>query len=704
MPLLQTIKSPADLRRLSIDELPEVAADIRHAICEQIARSGGHLAPNLGVVELTIAMHYVFDFAWDRLLFDVGHQCYPHKLLTGRLPMLPGLRTADGMAGFPDPRESPFDLFMVGHAGTGIPTAVGMARGDALNSEAFDPKANPKGRRVVTIIGDSSIVNGVAMEGLNNAGTLRRQFLVILNDNGMSISKPQGAVSQYFDRLRLNPMYRDFKKSARELLRHVPGGSLLQDAYHRAGEATKAMIGENVNAEPSTSGAGWFEHFGLLTVGPIDGHDLPQLVEFLSEARDLDRPMVLHVKTIKGKGFEFSEGDSSTFHSPAPFVREGCRVEIKKDGRSFTAAVGDAMVALMQRDPTVVSCTAAMPDGTGMNKVLPKFPDRSWDTGICESHALDMMAGLAKTGFRPFFFVYSTFLQRAFDQAFQEVSLQGLAVRLCLDRAGLVGGDGAVHHGFCDVSILRTLPGAALSAAIDEPSLLAALEFMRTYDEGLSAVRYPRDTVSQRLVNEPCPPFELGKARYLGGAGIPPPSWTSTQTRGAPVTPASSTSPSSRNSSDPVFIPDCDVAVVAFGTPAIDALAAAYSLAADGYRVAVYDARFAKPIDRDLVRGLLAANIPVITVEDHSIVGGFGTCFLEAAADMHLDASRVTRLGLPDSWIMQNSRAKQLAEAGIDAPGIARAIRAAVHHAASRHPVPASPHVLAPSAGAPARS
>jgi 1-deoxy-D-xylulose-5-phosphate synthase len=641
MGFLENIASPADLRKLSIDELPQLAAEIRHAICEQVSKSGGHLAPNLGVVELTIAMHYVFDFGYDRLLFDVGHQCYPHKLLTGRLPLLANLRTSKGMAGFPDPRESPYDLFMVGHAGTGIPTAVGMARGDTLNAEGFDPHTNPKGRRVVSIIGDASIVNGVAMEGLNNAGTLKRQFLVILNDNGMSISKPQGAVSQYFDRFRINPLYRDFKQSAREILKHVPGGSLLQDAYHRAGEATKAMIAEHSNT------TGWFEHFGLLNVGPIDGHNLPQLVEFLTEARDFDRPMVLHVKTIKGKGFEFSEDDSSTFHSPAPFVREGCRVEIKKDGRSFTAAVGDAMVALMEKDPKVVSCTAAMPDGTGMNKVLPKFPDRSWDTGICESHALDMMAGLSKTGFRPFFFVYSTFLQRAFDQAFQEVSLQGLAVRLCLDRAGLVGGDGAVHHGFCDVSLLRTLPGAALTAAIDEPSLLAALEFMRTYDEGLSSVRYPRDIVSPRLADQACPAFALGKSRLLTPANDP--------SKGTP-----------------------DVAIVAFGTPAIDALKAADDLAAEGYSVAVYDARFAKPIDRDMVRTLCEKKIPVVTVEDHGVVGGFGACYLEAAADMHLDASRTIRLALPDSWIMQDSRAKQLSEAGLDAAGIARAARQAV--------------------------
>ncbi|MBS0198265.1 MAG: 1-deoxy-D-xylulose-5-phosphate synthase [Planctomycetes bacterium] len=642
MTLLPTIRTPHDLRRLSIEQLPQLAQEIRDAICAQISVSGGHLAPNLGVVELTIALHYVFDFGFDRLLFDVGHQCYPHKLLTGRLPMLAGLRTRNGMAGFPEPRESQYDLFSVGHAGTAISTAVGMARGDTLSKEGFDPKTNPAGRRVVSIIGDASIVNGVAMEGLNNAGTLKRQFLVVLNDNGMSISKPQGALAQYFDKFRLSHMYADIKKSTKEALKQLPGGDHIQGALHRATEATKAAV----------SDANWFEHFGIMTVGPFDGHDLPSLIEILREARDVDRPMVLHVKTVKGKGYKFAENDSSKFHSPSPFrvegglQSEGCRVEVKSDGRSFTTAFGDAMVAMMERDQKVVACTAAMPDGTGINKVLGKFPDRAWDVGICESHALDMMAGLAKTGFKPFLAVYATFLQRAFDQAFQESSLQGLPVRLCLDRAGLVGGDGAVHHGFCDVSLLRTLPGAALTAAIDEPSLIAALEFMRSYDTGLSAVRYPRDTVSERLLADTCPPFVLGKARCL--------------------TPAF----------DPLNGENPDAAVLAFGTPAIHALEAADALKSE-MRIAVYDARFAKPVDTALVRSLLERRIPIVTVEDHGVIGGFGTAVLEAAQEMHLDASLIVRLGMPDSWIYQDSRPKQLAEVGIDKAGLVRSVRAA---------------------------
>ncbi len=646
MTILDTIRGPSDLRDLPVEKLPQLASEIRRAICDEVMKSGGHLAPNLGVVELTIALHYVFDFAWDRLLFDVGHQCYPHKLLTGRQALMKNLRTRQGMAGFPEISESPYDLFRVGHAGTAISTAVGMARGDTLTGEGFNPNTRPDGRRVVSLIGDASIVNGVAMEGLNGAGTLKRQFLVILNDNGMSISKPQGALAAHFDKLRLSQTYGELKKDAREKLKSMPGGDLVAKAYHRAGDAAKAMISDE-------TGTGWFEHFGLKAVGPVDGHDFPSLIEMLREVKEIDRPIVLHVKTIKGKGYEFAERDSSKFHSPPAFKvdadveTQGCRVELKSDGRSFTAAVGDAMLDLMERDSKVVTCTAAMPDGTGISKPLAKFPDRSWDVGICESHALDMMAGLAKTGFKPFLAVYCTFLQRAFDQAFQESALQGLPVRLLLDRAGLVGGDGAVHHGFCDVSLLRTLPGAAIMAAIDEPSLKASMEFMRTYESGLSSVRYPRDTVSSRFTSVACPPFELGKARCL--------------------------------------TPHCDVlaghhadaAILAFGTPALDALSA---IELSGNRnIAVYDARFAKPIDATLVRALCESGTPIITIEDHSIVGGFGAAVMEAvhsiAGEYSLGVPTITTLGIPDRWILQDSRPKQLAEVGIDAPGIAAALR-----------------------------
>jgi len=630
MRLLPTIKSPTDLKALSIDQLPSLAEEMRHAIYEQVSRSGGHLAPNLGVVELTIALHYVFDFAHDRLLFDVGHQCYPHKLLTGRFPLLSKLRTRKGMSGFPDPRESAYDLFSVGHAGTAISTAVGMARGDQLNGESYDRENNPDGRRVVALVGDASIVNGVSMEGLNNAGTLKRQFLTVLNDNGMSIAKPQGAVAGYLDHIRISSAYRSVKRAAKDVVRNLPGGSLIGEMYHRLGEMTKAAVDED----------SWFEKFGLLTVGPIDGHDFHTLIGLLIEVKDFDRPVVLHVNTIKGKGYEHCELDATAFHSPKPFTVSGHRTEFASSGRSFTSAYADAMIDLMERDDQVVACTAAMPDGTGLAKVADIFPDRVWDTGICESHAMDMMAGLAKTGFKSFFAVYSTFLQRAFDQVFQEAALQELPVRLCLDRAGLVGGDGAVHQGFCDISILRVFPKSILLAAMDEPSLRAGLEFMRNCESGLSAIRYPRDIVSDRFTDEPCPPFELGKARPLHIEDNP------------------------------------DIAILAYGTMTINAMEAYDLLLEHGqYRASVYDARFAKPIDIDLIRNLIEREIPIITIEDHGLTGGFGSCVLEACHEAGLSTENVHRLGIPEKWIYQNSRAQQLEESELDPSAIARAIR-----------------------------
>ena len=633
--LLSRLQSPADLKHLSLDGLTELAAEIRSAICDQVAQSGGHLAPNLGVVDLTIAMHRVFDFGHDRLLFDVGHQCYPHKLLTGRYPLFSKLRTRGGMAGFPEPSESNYDLFSVGHAGTAISTAVGMARGDSLNNECWSV-AQPLGRRVVSLIGDASICNGVAMEGLNNAGTLKRQFLVVLNDNGMSIAKPQGALAAYFDRLRLSHTYGEFKRRAKEIAKHLPGGHTLSDAYHAMGEVSKTLISEET----------WFEHFGLVTVGPVDGHDIPTLIDVLNEAAHFDRPMVLHVKTIKGKGFLPAEGDATTFHSPAAFSvqyeTEGCRVELKKGARSFTAAFGEALGELMALDPKVVACTAAMPDGTGVAKVMPKFPERSFDVGICESHALDMLAGLAKTGWKPFFAVYSTFLQRAFDQAFQECALQGLPVRLCLDRAGYVGGDGAVHHGFCDIALLATLPKACLMAAMDEPSLKAAMHFMAEFDAGLSAVRYPRDSVSSMFTNDACPAFVFGQARPL-------------ITHAHPV-----------------------AAILAYGTMAIESGTALQELAAEGIEVDLYDARFAKPIDSALLKMLVSKGIPILTVEDHSIRGGFGSCVLEACNEHGLDSRQIHRLAMPDSWVYQAERSEQLAEVGLDASSIASKVRALI--------------------------
>ena len=622
-PLLPRINGPADLKKIPIGDLPRLAGEIRQLICDQVSFSGGHFAPNLGVVELTIALHYVFDFGHDRLLFDVGHQCYPHKLLTGRQHLFSKLRQRDGMGGFPEPRESSFDLFSVGHAGTAISTAIGMARADTV--------LDREDRRVVALVGDASIVNGVAMEGLNNAGTLRRQFLVVLNDNGMSIAKPQGALAKAFDRLRVSPHYGQLKQRALQVLQHLPGGETFEDIYHRASEALKVLIYPHH----------LFSEFGLLCIGPTDGHDLPSLISILEEVKNFDRPVLLHCKTVKGKGFDFSTGDPTAFHSPKPFTIAGCRVEMKKGGRSFTAAYADALIDLMERDEKIFAVTAAMPDGTGLNQVIPRFPDRALDTGICESHTMDMCAGMAKAGLKPFFAVYSTFSQRALDQVFQEVALQGLPVRICMDRAGYVGGDGAVHHGFMDISLFRVFPAAALLAACDEPSLIAALEFMRGYDAGASFLRYPRDSVPTPPLAAEVPPYELGKAHLVRPACSPRPR----------------------------------IAVLAYGTMVYESHEALERLAGGGDDIALYDARFAKPVDVELLRDLTGQGVPILTVEEHTLVGGFGTAVLEAANDHGLPASGIFRLGMPERWVYQSSRGDQLAEAGLDAAAIAQRLQ-----------------------------
>ena len=642
-PLLPKIQSPRDLRKLSIDELPQLAQEIRHEICEQVSKTGGHLAPNLGVVELTIALHYVFDFSHDRLLFDVGHQCYPHKLLTGRQHLMPKLRQKGGMSGFPEPSESPFDLFSVGHAGTAISTAVGLARGDDV--VAAPDQQDPSGasdRRVVALVGDASIVNGLALEGLNNAGTLHRQFLTVLNDNGMSISQPQGAMANYFDRVRVSPTYHDIKKRGKQVLERIPGGSFLEELYHRGGEMLKAMI---------TTGH-LFEQFGHICVGPVDGHDLPTLIGLLIEVRDIDRPVLLHAKTIKGKGYEFSEGDATTFHSPKPFKKVGCRVEVVKGGgKSFTSAFAEQMLQLMADDEKVFAVTAAMGPGTGVDKLIDQYPGRTLDTGICESHAMDMCAGIAKAGLKPFFAVYSTFAQRALDQVFQEVSLQGLPVRVCMDRAGYVGGDGAVHHGFMDVALFRAFPDAVLLAAADEPSLAAALRFMAEHDTSASFLRYPRDNVADRPLLDNCPPFELGRA--------------------ALVSPAKNDRP--------------DLAIFGFGTPVVAARESLAVLREHGHDVALYDARFAKPVDIKLIKYLIDAGTPILTVEEHLVDGGFGSAVLEAANAARLDTRLIHRLGMPETWVGPDRRDAQLAQAGLDPAGIAaRALQIVQEHAHSK--------------------
>jgi len=621
MSLLDQIHSPDDVRALPLDQLPVLAEEIRRRILDVVGRRGGHLTSNLGVTELTIALHRVFDFSKDRLLWDVGHQCYPHKLLTGRNDRFDSLRQAGGISGFPDTNESEYDLFNVGHAGTSIATAVGIARADQLLD---------RDRRVVALIGDASIVNGVAFEGLNQAGTLKRQFLVVLNDNEWGISPTQGGIAAYLAKFRASSLYDGMKERTKKLLPKLP---LL-------GKPVFEMIAHLKEGIKATMSPGqWFEALGLQYVGPVDGHDIKHLIEILEVLKRANRPVLLHVHTIKGNGCDWASAEPGKYHSPKPFVVEGGKVILKGGtGKSWTTAFVDSLIDLAEKDNTVYAMTAGMPDGTGLSKFLRRFPDRCRDIGIVESCTVDLAAGMAKAGLRPVVAIYSTFLQRAFDQVFQEVVLQGLPVMFCLDRAGLVGGDGAVHHGFLDISYLRGFPGMVLMAPVDEAELRQAMRFGLVLNQPC-AIRYPRDNVPAPVPD--CPPFALGKSRRLRDGD--------------------------------------DATVLCYGVTAVYAMAAAEILAESGIEIGVVNARFAKPIDREMVGTAFRSEAPVVTVEDHSVAGGFGSAVLETAQELGLAASLIVRLGIPaDRLIAHGSRRGQLAECGIDATGIASTIQSLI--------------------------
>ena len=636
---LDLIHTPADLRGLSVADLESIAGEIRQKIFAAVSTNGGHLASNLGVVELTLALHYCYDFGAypdgrDRLLFDVGHQCYPHKMLTGRAGAFGTLRKRGSVSGFPQPDESAFDLFGVGHAGTAISTAVGMARGDALLGRQ---------NHVVALVGDASIVNGMAFEGLNNAGTLKRQLLIILNDNGMSISHPQGAFGEYLERVRVSTTYEEFKRFSEKIVHKLPTtvGKSIETAWDSFCRSVKGAMWDG--------GAALFEALGIKYMGPIDGHDLPGLVNFLSEIKHVDRPVLLHVKTRKGHGYEVAAEEPTKMHSPAPFVVNGCRVEIKSSGRSWTTAFADACIRLAQADERVVALTAAMPDGTGVSKFEQVFPERSIDTGICESHLVAMAAGMAKSGLRPVAAIYSTFTQRAYDQIWQEVVLNQQPVIFAMDRAGFVGDDGAVHHGFMDQAFLRPMPGMTLMAPSDEAELNRALRLALSLDAA-SAVRYPRDAVPSCNFEDVADPSLRTAAAAEWRAGV------------------------SR-----VLRDGADASIVCYGVLAEHAVLACAELAKEGVEVELVDARFCKPMDRKMLARVLRPGRPVLTLEDHSVINGFGSAVVEQAVADRLPTRWIKLLGHPaDRLIAHATRLEQLAETGLDAAGIARAVRSAL--------------------------
>jgi len=616
--LLDRIASPHQLRRLGDEELAQLAGEIRQRIIEVVSRQGGHLASNLGVTDLTVALHYVFDFAHDRLLWDVGHQCYPHKLLTGRAGQFDTLRQDGGLSGFPAPDESPYDLFATGHAGTAISTAAGLAWAD---------KAAGSDAKTVAVVGDASIVNGLSLEGINNVAMLERQFLIILNDNSMAIDRTRGGLARALDDVRLTHAYSDLKTSAEQALQRLPLGEEIRQALQHLRDGIKITL----------HGRQVFESLGIAYFGPIDGHDIPRLIRVLKRLARVNHPVLLHVHTEKGRGAQYAVEDPCRFHSPSAYEHRGdVAVMPPRTQPTWTQVFSDALVELAEQNDKLVAITAAMADGTGLVKFREKFPERCIDVGIAESHAVAMAAGLAKGGLRPVVAIYSTFMQRAFDQMFQEVALQNLPVLVCMDRAGLVGSDGAVHHGFVDTAQLRPLPGIVLMAPADSAELKAAMQLALSLD-GPAAIRYPRDEVPVDLPGE-CPPFQLGKARTC------------------------------REGGDGTFL--------CYGTMVETALAAANILQReDGMEIGVVSARFAKPLDAGTITRLVNGGRPVLICEDHAMIGGFGSAVLELASARGLNTANVRLAGIPDRFLPHAKRQEQLTDAGLDATHLAVAMK-----------------------------
>ena len=617
--ILPSILSPRDLQGLSTEQLEQLAVEMRRALCEVATSRTAHFASNLGVVELCLALHRVFDFSRDRLIWDTGHQIYPHKLITGRFARFGSIRTKGGLMGYPNPDESPYDLFMTGHAGCSISTALGLASGDDLLGETD--------RHSVAVIGDGALPSGIVFEALNNAGFLKKRLLVILNDNRMSICPRVGALAEYLDTVRTNPWYRGIKHQAGEIIKGVPMvGGQMERMLSNMKDSLKATL----------HGGMLFEALGVRYFGPVEGHSLPNLIRYLELVKDEEGPILLHVLTEKGHGFKPAEADPVFFHTPAPFEcdDDDCIVSIKKSSsRAYTDVASTAIGAALRRDPRVTVMTAAMCQGNKLEPIREEFAERFFDVGICESHAVAFAAGQAKAGCRPIVDIYSTFLQRSFDQIFQEVCLQNLPVVFMLDRAGLTGPDGPTHHGAFDLGYLRLFPNMTVLAPGDEHDLAAMLDWALAHG-GPVAIRYPKATVENHGGQRP--PIELGRSE--------------------------------------MFAEGHDGLIVACGTLLGEALAAAAELRGEGLDVSVINARFVKPLDPTILERIEAAPWTV-TLEENVLQTGFGSAVLEAVNDAGLPAGMIVRLGLPDRFVEHGERAELLADLGLDAAGIAATCR-----------------------------
>ncbi len=614
--LLDTLHMPEDLRQLAPEQLPQVASEVRQTMIAAVAGTGGHLGAGLGVVELTVALHYVFNTPEDRLIWDVGHQSYPHKILTDRRNRIHTLRQKDGLSGFTKRDESPYDPFGAAHSSTSISAGLGMAVASHLQGTA---------RNVIAVIGDGAMSAGMAYEAMNNAGALGHKLIVILNDNDMSIAPPVGAMSHYLSRLVSSNSYRSFREMLKNWTKRLP--PRVYRTARKAEEYTRGMI----------TGGTLFEEMGFYYIGPVDGHNLEHLVPILKNVRDSDieGPVLIHAITRKGHGYKPAEDAADKYHGVNKFcVVTGTQDKASSGKPTYTRVFADSLIKLATDDPAIVAITAAMPSGTGLDRFAATFPTRCFDVGIAEQHAVTFAAGLAAEGMKPFCAIYSTFLQRAYDQVVHDVAIQKLPVRFAIDRAGLVGADGATHAGSFDITYLATLPHFVVMAASDEVELGRMLATCAGINDAPSAVRYPRGEGLGMTLPEFLEPLEIGKGRVV------------------------------RNGTD--------VALLSLGTRLQECLKAADILAAQGISCTVADARFAKPLDTALIKDLAAHHAALITVEEGA-VGGFGSHVLQYLSEQGLldTALKVRTLCLPDMFQDHASQADQYHAAGLDGEAIA---------------------------------
>jgi 1-deoxy-D-xylulose-5-phosphate synthase len=617
MSLLERIHSPADVKRLTRAEIDVLATEIRHAIVQTVARRAGHLAPNLGVVELTLALHRVFDSPRDKIIFDVGHQSYPHKLVTGRFERFDTLRSLGGIAGYPVRSESEHDPFGTCHGSTSLSAALGFAVARDLRGEDH---------HVIAVIGDGALTGGMAFEGLNNIGQLEKRVIVILNDNEWSISRNTGAIARYLTKLTTSRMYRAFERDVWELLGKLPKGLKAQEGARRIKEGLRNLVVPGI----------LFEELGLKYFGPIDGHDFDVLEETLSDLRRFEEPVLLHVVTTKGKGYAPAESDAGNFHGVSVFDPE-TGAAAKSTRKTYTQVFGETAVELADRIPEVVAVTAAMTDNTGLKPFAKKHPQRFFDVGMAEEHGVTFSAGLAAGGMVPLCTIYSTFLQRAFDQIIHDVAVQDLHVVLCVDRAGLVGEDGAPQHGAFDVGYLRMIPGMVLMAPRNGEELRDML-WTAVHQRGRPvAVRYPRANIPEDALPDREPRLlEIGQSEQLRAGG--------------------------------------DVAILSLGTMTAPALAAAETLAAQGVSATVVNARFVCPLDERVILGLARSVGRLVTIEENVPMGGFGSAVSECLDRNGLSTTAQLRLALPETFVGHGKRDELLAIVGLDAAGIARRV------------------------------